>query len=224
MREKIDGRDWMSAAAGDEVLAEELRTGRCRCGKLLSDEVEDEGCRWHEAGRERVASVLRAIWTGVGATGGVGPRGEDLELLGRYLPTGFLFAYEILIHRAVVLSSSRGYDSTVQKDAGRPTGGLGSTRSETVERRIGAGGGSRKFGGSRDLVRDEASLEFRRRIDRKLRKLGREMLVWLEGTRGKTTYRRCGGRKCGAFADEEWNYCPKCGAATEERDRRGPRS
>jgi hypothetical protein len=212
--------DWLAAAAGDAELAEELRTGVCQCGVPLAEDAPPGECRRHERGREKVAGALRSAWTG--ASLGTGPRGEDLELLGRYLPAGFLFAYEVLILRGSVLNlglrGGRGYDEGRDVRSGRRRGGLGSARSGEPELRLTASPPSRR-GGSRDLVRDEVALAKRKSVDRKLRKLGREMLTFLEGVEKSRTVRRCTGKKCRQFAEEDWIYCPRCASPVEEIDR-----
>lgn len=221
--------DWLAAAAGDSTLAEELKTGRCRCGKLLRE--DGGGCKWHASVQHHVAEIVkRTRWSGVGLE--AGPRGEDLELLGRFLPPDFLFAYEVLVHRGLVVGGGgvrggAGYDESVVVGAGRGTGGLGGVKSGETERRIGTGGGGGgpgKNGSGAAVVRDEAALAMRRKIDRRLRKLAREVLLWIEGNglSSKTIVYRCTGRKCGKFAEEGWAFCPSCGSAVGES--RGPRS
>lgn len=222
--------DWLAAAAGDEELAEELRTGKCRCGKMLGDDSAWRHCRHHEAGRRKIAELLHealgdARWRESGrgdAAWGRGPRGEDLELLARYVPKGFLLCYEILVCRGLVLGGGgRGYDETVEVGSGRPVGGLGTPRSGVTERRLTAGVGRRGSSGAA-VIRDEAAVSYRASVDRKLRKIAREMSAWLEeGPRGKKAVYRCTGKKCGKYAEPEWNFCPTCGAAVDESKKRG---
>lgn len=214
--------DWLLAAAGDEVLAEELKTGRCLCGVLLSD--RSPGCRRHDDGKRQLSRILKAAMRSVDSSG-YGPRGEDLELLGRYLPKGFLFCYEILIQRGVAVPGSmrggRGYDETPIVGAGRPVGGLGTARSGVAEKRLAAAPARKSGGSGKAVIRDEAAVAYRASVDRRLRKLAREMTTWLEeGARGKKTFRKCTGRRCGQFAEDGWNFCPTCGSATEEYEKK----
>lgn len=223
--------DWLSAAAGDEVLAEELKTGICRCGTALSK--KNDGCRWHVLGVDGgMYGRSMGVWTKRALTSD-GPRGEDMELLCRFLPRELLFAFEVLVHRSVVVpGGGRGYDENVDPRAGRRSGGLGATKSGTVERGIGAGGGSGGSGGggagkngSRgNVVRDEQALGFRKQMERRLRKAGLDILNWLEavdeggsGKAVKKTVWRCTGRRCGLFAERGWTFCPRCGCQVEER-------
>lgn len=212
--------DWMAAAAGDETLAEELRTGTCRCGKMLSESSPE--CRVHPSARLQVSWLLRSAWTGVGRPDG--PRGEDLELLGRFLPKDFLFAYEVLVHRGLVITGGaarggRGYDESVIVGAGKGVGGMGAVRSGEVERRIGAGGGSGGKGGAgsgKPVIRSEEAVLYRRKVDRKLRRLAKETIAWIETGKALKTVRKCTGRKCGRFAEEDWVFCPRCGAVCDD--------
>jgi hypothetical protein len=59
----------------------------------------------------------------------------------------------------------------------------------------------------------EAAVHFRRRIDAKLRKLGREIRSW-RGDAERSAGRRCS--YCKRFGDDEWVYCPWCRSPMEE--------
>ena len=212
------GKDWLLAAAGSESLAEELRTGRCRCGKLLRE--ESEGCRWHDGAKEQVQAIIRGVvrWSGREQNGGYGPTGEDLELIGGFLPRDFLFAYEVLVHRSVVVSGGslrggQGYDETRIAGVGRSRGGMGATKSGTREERLVAGPRKKSGGSGKPVIRDEAALAYRRRLERRLRKLARDALVWLEEGASARPVSRCSGRRCGLFAEDSWRFCPTCGSA-----------
>lgn len=219
--EERDGTDWLAAAAGNEALAEELRTGICRCGKELAE--ESRNCSRHQRAGAVVRAALRLAWDGSAALGG--PRGEDLELLGRFMPQDLLFAYEVLVHRALVVpGSGRGYDEQVVVGAGKSVGGLGGVKSGQTERSLSAGTPSKRGSSLRPVVRSEPSLAFRRKIDRRLRKLAKEILQHLEGDLSVKRVHRCSGRKCGQFAEEGWYFCPSCGAAVVEVEKRGPRA
>lgn len=63
----------------------------------------------------------------------------------------------------------------------------------------------------------EGDLNFKRKMDRKLRAIAREIRVWREGGRLKGGIRRCS--QCKRFGDEEWVYCPWDGKRMEESDR-----
>jgi hypothetical protein len=70
--------------------------------------------------------------------------------------------------------------------------------------------GSRKSGRSVDPVVSLRYLREKARIDRKLRKITREIEAVLSGGRGLTVVKRC--PKCQRFGDEEWTFCPREGA------------
>lgn len=69
----------------------------------------------------------------------------------------------------------------------------------------------RKKGGSPEVVRNLRMLREKARIDRKLRKVTREIEDVLAGGRGLGEVMRC--PKCQRFADEGWRFCPYEGAA-----------
>lgn len=64
-------------------------------------------------------------------------------------------------------------------------------------------------------VANEAALYFKRKVDRKLRALAREMKVWLDGS-AHSGQRRCSS--CKRYGDAEWLYCPWDRAPMEEVD------
>jgi len=68
----------------------------------------------------------------------------------------------------------------------------------------------KRRGRSVDPVVSLRYLREKARIDRKLRKITREIEAVLSGGRGLTVVKRC--PKCQRFGDEEWVFCPREGA------------
>lgn len=133
--------------------------------------------------------------------------GVEGEVL-RELPQALVSAYEELLAR----SRSR----PLPHDVGVVAKTRRVVRISTSQRETRGGAkGSRKAGPS-DPIRDPAALVFKGKVDRKLRKLAREMRVWLDGGVAHNSVRRC--TRCRRFADETWLYCPHDGARTEEVD------
>lgn len=116
----------------------------------------------------------------------------DLELALRMLPAGFLDWYLRLVDDG--LKTGR---EGLQSEDGRPAGvGVGRAHSPVP-------------------LRSEAAVDQRSRVDRKLRKLGREIQEWY--SRGaKPSSRRCAGSRCRRLGEGEWLYCPNCGSRMEE--------
>lgn len=65
-------------------------------------------------------------------------------------------------------------------------------------------------------VKDLRAAATKEWADRKLRKLGREIRARLSDDEGGI--RRCTGKKCRRLAEDTWNYCPQCGAPTENEE------
>lgn len=132
----------------------------------------------------------------------------------RIMPSGFLLAYQQLWSRAYEGGSvKRDPDAQV---ASVPSGAKVRLSSGATDARGAARSGGKRAGVSgRAVVRDERAQAMRAGVDRKLRKLAREMSQFLHGA-AKAGVRRCTGRKCRQWAEDGWNFCPRCGHATEE--------
>lgn len=133
----------------------------------------------------------------------------------RTLPTDFVSVYESLFLAS--LRTDRGGSS----DAGEVgvAGARRVTRVSTnqVETR-GGSKGSRKSGGSADLVRSQRMLEFKGRVDRRLRKIARDIKAEMRDAQGDSELlRRC--TVCRTFGESGWLYCPKDGKPMESLDR-----
>lgn len=130
-------------------------------------------------------------------TGGKGYRKIDFDdaddLLRRFLPDKFIFAYERLI--------DKGFGS---KNIGS-AGGFNEVLT---------GGGNASKG---TIISSESSIRLRRRVDSRLRQMAREIVAYLDGDAKKIEARRCGG-KCKRIGDAEWIYCPNCGGPMAQVD------
>lgn len=203
-----DEQYWLKAAAGDPQFAEELKAGRCRCGAPLG-EVNDD-CSVHPGKREKFLQLrhFRAIVTDT----------VEHEVLLRFLPKEFQLLYEELVGKAVVFGGGHGYDENVDPKAGvLGNGSEGGTKSERPQRRLVASP-PKKFGSGKTVVRNQAAIAYRQRVDRKIRKIAREIKLWLDDSDVQTSVRKCTSRKCGRFAEDTWWYCPNCGAPTDRAD------
>lgn len=124
------------------------------------------------------------------------------------LPEDFVHAYENLYTEVI------GLKRDVDPNSARSTAKHAirvSTGQEPMMRTVGGAGGS-GFGPRSPVSSDEAQ-SMKARVDRKLRKIAREL------TRGeKSCPRRCTGKNCRKWADPDWAWCPYCRAATEDID------
>ncbi len=133
----------------------------------------------------------------------------DAEIVLRSLPNAFLDSYLAL---NVASSSSSGVVSVGKKSA------KAVTRTSTSQTETRGPAKSAKAGLShRHVITYERALVERRKVDRKLRALAREIKAFLDGPHAdpvRSGVRRC--TRCKTFTDSNWNYCPDDGAPTEE--------
>ena len=135
----------------------------------------------------------------------------------RMMPDTFVDAYGALWEAALVHpESSRGNSDAnirVAPRVRRARTSTGQTETRGPAKR-GKGGGSGK-----DVVKNEAALAAKQRIDRKLRKLTREMSLFLSSSEEERPVpRKC--IRCKKYGEDEWAYCPYDGAAMMSEDRR----
>lgn len=128
-----------------------------------------------------------------------------LELIQAFLPKDFINAYESLLSIALETGERKG-ESIDIAGTGKGTGAQVKSEAKdvrSVHRKAPSAGSSKA------IIRDEAALRFRSGIDRKLRKLTREMRNYLGGDWKNKVTRKCSG--CNKFGDGDWNHCPYCG-------------
>lgn len=156
--------------------------------------------------RVRLADYLRS--------NGLSERAVAAEVL-LLLPSEFLDLYEELYLRVWGAPGMSGLH-VGDPNAEKPTAVKWRVKSSQVETRGAAnkkGGGSTAKGLGVKDARAQATKEW---VDRKLRKLGRELRMRMSSDdAGMSAMRRCTGARCRRLADSEWNYCPACGAPTE---------
>lgn len=149
------------------------------------------------------------------------PRRSDDEVL-EVMPEGFVFQYTALWLSAVgrAVGARRGLPEKVIAPNVVAKARRSAPRTSTSQREH--RGGARKA--KPDVVGgvefdNERDLNFKRRVDRKLRAIAREIRVWRDGTlKGvRTGLRRCS--QCKQFGDDTWVYCPYDRAPMEEVDR-----
>lgn len=128
-------------------------------------------------------------------------RPVDGDEIVRKLPNGFIEAYGYLHSLALADSASmnggRGYD-------------------EVSDTRIKGGAKPpKKYGSNRDPLKSSSANGYIDTVNRKLRRIGREIKGFIEHNSPNAEMRQCSNRKCRRFAEAEWLYCPWCGYRTE---------
>jgi hypothetical protein len=141
----------------------------------------------------------------------------------RFLPQGFIFAYEQLVDEGYSSKQFGGNpaspvsgDSRIKGKALRRTSGR--LRSSEVDKTLMAEKAKRSTPPEIQM-RSEKAVDFRKNIDRRLRRLGREIKAFLAGENPLTgSSRKCAG-KCGKLGDVEWSFCARCGGPMRELDK-----
>lgn len=162
--------------------------------------------------RGRLAELLRAgrVAEGGGNIGRVEMAGSDV----RMMPDAFVDAYGQLWEAGLRApgSSVRPLSDDVRI---APRVRLVRTSSGQIETR-GLARGSRKTGASPQMIGSERALALKARIDRKLRKISRDILASLASGRDEKLVRRC--TMCKKFGEDNWAWCPYDGKAMENVD------
>lgn len=208
------------------------RTGRRRDGNELS--VGEGEALWSD--RELRVAVERARaegWNaaldgldgarkrrggGLGGLGGGGRgigEGDDLRrLVGERFATALegIYVASLRYLRGTVGSDGGGLGGAGDRATVKPANGL-TDRPLRMPGAKRAAGVKSSVGG---MVVDERALAFKGEVDRKIRKLTREMERWLENessSREEKVVRKCG--KCKKYAEDSWKFCPRDGQKLE---------
>lgn len=138
---------------------------------------------------------------------------QDVPTSGdRLTPQAFLEAYELLY------VETYGSGAIVQDDThihGTGKAQRGRTKSSDVETRGGAVQKKKLSASQKNVIKSQRAFNEKTKIDKRLRKMGKEILEYLnkEATKKVDFYMRCS--KCKKHAEDEWQFCPRCGATTE---------
>lgn len=167
----------------------------------------------------KAVAEARRLLTDVGlslADAGVTVRSVAAEVL-LMLPSDFTEQYELLWLRCHAGSLGEAREEPNQVARSRQVDVRLSSNSSTTMRP--AGVGKKKGAGRTPGVRDERALATKQRIDRKLRKIGREIRIMVDEQYEGSGIRRCTRPSCRKYAEAEWTFCPYDGSPTEEVDR-----
>lgn len=156
--------------------------------------------------RDEIDEAVARRIAEISAAAGVPHSRASLEVL-YYLPTDFLAKYSELFNSCLRLDS----------------GGVGGSPEEQPARVSGVwkgklpgvtGGGKRykEFW----IVRDDDLLELKKRVDKRLRAIGREIGVDLKAStedkgQGDELHGRVRCTRCGRIMARDWNFCAQCG-------------
>lgn len=143
----------------------------------------------------------------------------------RKLDQRFVHAYEVL-HDLALTSGSR--SPGPMRASGRAQGEW-RTNTGQVHQQGGVEPGKRYSDSTRSPLGEAAALVYKQKIDKRIRRVRRDIEIFLRGEIPIRNIRRCtrgastapdGSRvpACGLFADEADSYCSRCGAPTREVD------
>lgn len=141
---------------------------------------------------------------------------DELLMVLKFLPRDFLWTYMALIDRGLGernLGSGGGAgDTNVIHGTGKKlVSGVSSSDTLSISAARRGKGSSQQIG-----LKDDRAVGYRKNVDRKLRKILREVRVFLNASE-QPKARQCVGR-CKKFGDAEWLYCPSCGGPMAEKD------
>lgn len=240
------GSDWEQELKEDaEALRGAVKREEKRKRKLRAMEVNEVQALMREhsaefgavlAARRRLIELLGRSGTragGGGTDGSVGGEGRGREG-GNYvvrhrqeghIPENLVTAYEALW----ILSYGSGAGYIGDPNALVPTGAGGNqskmkSSDERVYRGVAKGGGKGR-GSTRSVIRDERAFEFKRKMDKRMRRMASEIDEWLkvkkladkgvedmEGLDGVSGAAVCDG--CKRYMERDWKYCARCGKAS----------
>jgi hypothetical protein len=157
-------------------------------------------------GLDPLDDKVRARLTEIMASAGVPHSRISLEVL-YFLPKDFLNAYEQMFTRAIKADGGESRRNESQQQAGDLGKAKGDSRGSRGKRY------KRTF-----VVLDDAALQLKTRMDKRLRMIARDISNGLAGVdeEGGPVRGVCDG--CGRFMQMTWLFCPACGAHRSEGD------
>lgn len=146
--------------------------------------------------------------------------GEIAGAVLAFLPKKFVLFYELLADLAYgerrldasgAMAPPEGGRQKVKKTSGR-------TSTSQGDKTLAAGTGGKSKNHAEIQFKNERAVDFRRLVDRKLRRIAREIEEFLTAGDGlRSGKRRCSGR-CGKIGEPDWQYCARCGGPMMEVD------
>lgn len=145
--------------------------------------------------------------------------GEIAGAVLAFLPKKFVFVYEELCDAAYGERRLDASGSMAAPEGGRQKAKKTSGRisSSAVDKTLAAGAGGKSRNTAEIQFKNEQAVDFRRLIDRKLRRIAREIEEFFAGgvENLKAGSRKCSG-KCRKIGDPDWLFCARCGGPMEE--------
>lgn len=128
------------------------------------------------------------------------------------IPNHIIDAYESLYLSAYGSDALRIGDDNQIHGSGKAE--RGRVKSDQVETRGGAIQKKKLSASRKDVIKHLPSYQFKLKVDKRLRKMSKEIGAFLADTAESSIYHRC--VKCKRIGEEEWNHCPRCGQEMEQ--------
>lgn len=138
---------------------------------------------------------------------------QDVPTSGdRLTPAPFLEAYQLL-HDETYGTGAIFQDDSVIHGTGKAQ--RGRIRSDAVETRGGAVQKKKLSASQKNVIKSQRAFNEKTKIDKRLRKIGKEIYDWLNKENQKPTeyWTRCS--KCKKHTEDDWQFCPRDGQPTE---------
>lgn len=137
---------------------------------------------------------------------------QDVPTSGdRLTPSAFLEAYELLYVEAYG-SGAIFQDDNAIHGAGKAQ--RGRIKSSDVETRGGAVQKKKLATSQKNVIKSQRAFNEKTKVDKRLRRLGKEIYAYLNNDWPQDFYTRCS--KCKKHTDDDYRFCPRCGAPTEQ--------
>lgn len=130
------------------------------------------------------------------------------------IPTVIIDAYEALYLSAYGSDALKIGDDNQIHGTGKAE--KGRTRSDQVETRGGAIQKKKLSASRTDVIKNLKSYQYKLKVDKRLRKMSKEIGEFLSDAEPTTVFHRC--TSCKKTGESDWKHCPRCGAEMEQID------
>lgn len=134
---------------------------------------------------------------------------DEMTASREQLPTPIRDAYELLFIQAYgsdpAISSG---DPVVKPGIGKPQVRVSTNRDQGIGGAA-SGGGKRPGASTRNIIKDRRAYEMKIKVDRRLRRLSKEIFDFLAGAETMREVNVCS--RCARIGEDDWRFCPSCG-------------
>lgn len=170
----------------------------------MSDGRQRESLNGAEGRRRDIDEAVQRRIAEISAAAGVPHSRASLEVL-YYLPQDFLKRYSELFHASLRLDSG----GVGGRDSASETAKVPGKYKGTMPGVTGGGKRYKEFW----VVRSDDLLDLKKRVDKRLRTIGRDIALELSGgdEAEKAKEQRWQCTRCGRLGGRDWKFCAECG-------------